>query len=138
MLFLLVMEGFFFFIVEKLSVPKSSSMFIVGPVVFQCVPFYYFVLEDAFFSLLQDMLPYCNKQVVRYIIVFLNKRMNQSMWWQFLGSRAIQVLYLLENFKRLYVTECASVKSFIQKKESKITELIKVRMLSGDTRIRHV
>jgi len=72
-------EGIFFLIVQKLSVPKSSSKFIVGPVVFQCIPFYYFVLEDVFFSLLKDMLPYWNKQVVRYIIVFLNKRMNKRM-----------------------------------------------------------
>jgi hypothetical protein len=48
-------------------------------VVFQCVPFYYYVLDDVFFSLLKDMLPYCYKQVVRYIIVFLNKRMNKRM-----------------------------------------------------------
>jgi len=71
--------GIFFLIAEKLSVPKSSNRFIVGPVVFQCVPFYYFVLEDVFFSLLQDKVSYCNKQVVRYIIVFLNKRMNKRM-----------------------------------------------------------
>jgi len=103
----------------------SQRVLVRVPIVFQCAPFYYFVLEDVFFSLLKDKLPYCNKQVVRYIIVFLNKRMNKRMWWQFLGSRAIQVLYLLENFKRAYVIECASVKSFIEEKESKIAESIK-------------
>jgi len=36
------------------------------------------------------------------------------------------------------VTECASVKSFIEKKQSKIVESIKVRKLSGNMRIRHV
>ncbi len=64
---------------EKLSVPRSSTRFFVGPVVFQRVPFDYFVLVDVFFSLLKDKLPYCNKQVVRYIVVLLNKRMNKRM-----------------------------------------------------------
>jgi hypothetical protein len=61
--------------------------------------------------------------------------MNKWMWWQFLGSRAIQVLYLLENFKRVYVTEC---EEFYREKGMQNCKVDKSSKLNGNMRIRHV